>query len=138
MVGLELLDRKQYRVHGGRCDGVEKSVGHGLLDRQTADVETVQAAAIDDVFAGAVIAGSRVSAAIVSAQSAAAMAAGGDALQQCRAFSHRASRLMGLRTRVGVEPRLIGLEGRPIDEAGMMVRDENGPLSPSEDDEFVS
>src|SRR5437773_1219641 len=35
---------------------------------------------------------------------------------------------MGLRTRVAVETRLIGLEGRPIDEAGMVLRDENGPL----------
>ena len=61
-------------------------------------------------------------------QSAAAMAASGDALQQCRSFSHRASRLMRLRPGVGVEPRLIGLEGGPIDEAGMMIRDENGPL----------
>ena len=36
---------------------------------------------------------------------------------------------MRLRPGVGIEPRLIGLEGRPIDEAGMMVGNENGPLS---------
>src|SRR6266581_4423829 len=35
---------------------------------------------------------------------------------------------MGLRSGVGVEPCLIGLKGGPIDEAGMMVQDENGPL----------
>src|SRR5882762_8963758 len=35
---------------------------------------------------------------------------------------------MRLRPGVGVEPRLIGLKGRPIDEAGMMVRNEDGPL----------
>src|SRR5437868_3123233 len=35
---------------------------------------------------------------------------------------------MGLRSRVGVEPCLIGLKGDPIDEAGMRVLDENGPL----------
>ena len=56
------------------------------------------------------------------------MAASDDALQQCRALSHRSSRLMWLRPRVGIEPRLIGLKGGPIDEAGMMVVDENGPL----------
>ena len=56
------------------------------------------------------------------------MATGGDALQQRRALSHRSSGLMRLRPGVGIEPRLIGLKGRPIDEAGMMVRDENGPL----------
>ena len=56
------------------------------------------------------------------------MAASGDALQQCRSLSHRASRLVWLRPGVGIEPRLIGLKGGPIDEAGMMVRDENRPL----------
>src|SRR5438552_908515 len=35
---------------------------------------------------------------------------------------------MGLRSGVGVEPCLIALKGGPIDEAGMMVQDENGPL----------
>ena len=29
---------------------------------------------------------------------------------------------------VGIEPRLIGLKDRPIDEAGMMILNENGPL----------
>jgi hypothetical protein len=33
-----------------------------------------------------------------------------------------------LRPGVGVEPRLVRLKGSPIDEAGMMVWDENGPL----------
>lgn len=35
---------------------------------------------------------------------------------------------MGLRSGIGVEPCLIGLKGAPINEAGMMVQDENGPL----------
>ena len=56
------------------------------------------------------------------------MATGGNALQQGRTLSHRASRLMRLRPRVGVEPRLVGLKGGPIDEAGMMVGDEHRPL----------
>ena len=41
MVGLELLDREHGGFHGCRRDGFEKSVGHGLLDRHTADVEAV-------------------------------------------------------------------------------------------------
>src|SRR5260370_33541990 len=56
------------------------------------------------------------------------MAACGDALQQRRTLSHCASRLVWLRPGVGVEPRLIGLKGSPIDEAGMMVRNEHRPL----------
>src|SRR6185503_13756065 len=35
---------------------------------------------------------------------------------------------MRLRSCVGIEPRLVGLEGCPIDETRMMVQDENGPL----------
>src|SRR5215471_9691632 len=56
------------------------------------------------------------------------MATGGNALQQRRTLSHRASRLMRLRTGVGVEPRLVDLKGGPINEARMMVRDKDGPL----------
>src|ERR1035437_1728265 len=56
------------------------------------------------------------------------MATGGNALQQGRTLSHRASRLMRLRPGVGIEPRLVGLKGGPIDEAGMMVGDEHRPL----------
>ena len=56
------------------------------------------------------------------------MAAGDDALQQGRTLSHRASCLVRFRSGVGIEPRLVGLEGGPIDEAGMMVRNEDRPL----------
>src|SRR5271170_452462 len=35
---------------------------------------------------------------------------------------------MWLRPGVGVQPRLVGLEGNPIDEAGMMVGKQNRPL----------
>src|SRR5437879_1553375 len=56
------------------------------------------------------------------------MATSSDALQQRRSLSHRSSRLMRLRTCVAIEPRLIGLEGDPIDEARMMVRNEDRPL----------
>ena len=64
----------------------------------------------------------------MNVQPPAAMAAGDDPLQQGRALSHRSSCLMRLGPGVGIEPRLIGLEGRPIDEARMMVLDEDGPL----------
>ena len=33
VVGLELLDREHGRFDGGRRDGFEKGVGHGLLDQ---------------------------------------------------------------------------------------------------------
>ena len=123
-----MLHGEPHGIYGGWCDRCEESVGHGLLDRQATDVEAVHAASIDQIFAGTVVAGSRVPTAIVSVQSAAAMATSGDALQQRRALSHRAPRLMGLRPGVGIEPRLIGLVGGPINEARVVVLDENGPL----------
>lgn len=129
MVGLELFDTEPHGFHFRRRDGFEKRIGYGLLDGQTADVETVLSASIHDVFAGAVVTGRRVSAAIMCHQTPAAMAASGDALQQGRALSHRPSRLMRLRPGVGIQPRLVGLAGRPIDEAGMMLGNEDGPLS---------
>ena len=66
VVGLELFDREPRGFDGGRRDGFEKSVGHGLLDGHSADVETVHAASIHDIFAGAVITRRRVPAAIMS------------------------------------------------------------------------
>ena len=89
-------------------------MGHGLLDCQAADRETVLPPSIHDVFAGAVVTRRRVPAAIVCHLSPAPMAASGDALQQRRALSHCASRLVWLRPGVGVEPRLIGLKDSPI------------------------
>ena len=65
MIGLQLLDREHGRFDGGRRDGFEKGVGHGLLDGQTADREAVLSASVDDIFAGAVITRRRVPAAIM-------------------------------------------------------------------------
>src|SRR5437763_3617276 len=61
-------------------------------------------------------------------QAPAAMSATDNALQQRGAFSHRSSRLVWHRFGVGVEPRLVGFKGGPIDKTGMMVAEENGPL----------
>ena len=111
-----------------RCDGLEKSIGDRLLDHDTAHIEAVHAAAIDQILAAAVITRSRVPAAIVNMQAAAAVSATDDALQQRRAFSHCSSRLVRHRFGIAIEPRLVGFKGGPIDETGMMVADENGPL----------
>src|SRR4051794_19819603 len=61
-------------------------------------------------------------------QTATTVPATDKALQQCRSLPHRSSRLMTLRSDIGIEPHLIGLIGRPIDEAGMMVLNKDGPL----------
>ena len=128
LIGLELLDSEQCRFHRCWCDGFQKSIGHGSLDRQTADVEAVLTAAVDEIFAGAVITRRGVATTIVGMQTAAAMTTGGQTLQQSGTLSHRASSLMGPGARVGVETRLVGLEGCPIDEAGVVLMNENSPL----------
>ena len=58
-------------------------------------------------------------------QTAAAVPATDDALQQRRPFSHCPSRLVWFRFGVVIEPCLVGFVGRPINEAGMMIADEN-------------
>jgi hypothetical protein len=63
------------------CDGLEKSISDCLLDHCPADVETVHAAAIDQILATAMIARRRVPAAVVNMQTAAAVSASDDALQ---------------------------------------------------------
>jgi hypothetical protein len=128
VVGLQLLHGQPSRFDRCRCDGLQKGVGYGLLGQRPADVETVYAASVYEIFTSAVIAGNRVPTAIMTMQAAATVSESDEALQQCRPLSHRASRLMRLWPRVGVESCLFGLKGSPIDEARMMLRNEDGPL----------
>src|SRR5207245_782498 len=104
VVGLELFDRQPSRFDRRWRDGFQKSIRYGLLNRCPADVETVHAASVDQIFAGAVITGSRVPSALMNVQTAATVPTGGNALQQRRSLSHRTSWLMRLRPRVGIQP----------------------------------
>ena len=81
MVGLQLSYGELNGFDRSRRDGLQKSTGYRLLDRQATDVEAVHAAAVDEIFAGTVVTGRRVPAAIVRHQSPAAMATSDDALQ---------------------------------------------------------
>src|ERR1019366_385614 len=128
LVSFELLYGELRCFQSRGRQGFEKGVNYRLIDLDAADVETVHAASLDDILAGAMIAGRRASAAIVSVQPAATLSTRGQALQQCSAFSHRTSCLVWLRMNVGVDAGLVGLERRPIDEPGMMFRKQHGPL----------
>jgi hypothetical protein len=132
VVGLELARGQYYSFDGGRGHGLEKGVGYSLVDSESSDVEAVHATSFDDIFTGTVITWGRVAAAIMSTQFAAAMAAGGEALQEGGAFSHGTSGLMRFGASVGIESSLIGLKGWPIDESGMMIGNEDEPLSEGE------
>src|SRR5271166_2341789 len=79
-------------------------------------------------------------AAIMDAQPAAAVATDGKALQQGGTVPHSPARLltsqdvrricapMRLRTGVRIDTHAVGLEGLPVDEARMVVADQDRPL----------
>src|SRR5215831_18325964 len=131
-IGLEALGSSD---GGGKPDWLEcrnEGARDGLVDLDTSDVETVAAAPVDKVLAAAMVAGSRVSTAIVRAQTTAAVAAAGNTLQECAAFSHGTTRLGWIivrpRPRVLGDARLVGFIGRPVDVTLMVSTDDYWPL----------
>ena len=74
------------------------------------------------------IAGRRSSTRVVRVEPTATLPTRGEALQQCAAFSHGATRLVWLRMLVGINACLVGLERGPIDVAEMMFGKKHRPL----------
>src|SRR5215469_9228631 len=66
LVCFELPEGEFGGLHRGGREGLEKSVHHGLIDLDTANVQTVHPASLDDILAGAMIAGRSVAAPVVS------------------------------------------------------------------------
>jgi len=99
-----------------------------VVDLNAADIEAVDASALDRHLSGAMITWRRITSAVVSMQAATAMAATGKTLQEGAAFSHCAPALVRLRPRVLGETLLICFIGLPVDEAWMMLRNEDLPL----------
>jgi hypothetical protein len=86
---------------GRQC--LEKSIGNGLIDLNTAYVQAVHSASTNHILARGVVSGRRGSARVVSVEPTATLPTGSEeALQQCAAFSHGAARLMWLRMLVGI------------------------------------
>src|SRR5882672_3569164 len=67
VVGFELPCRLKCRLEGGRLECFKKSVCDGLVDLHAADVQAEDAAAIDDILAGAVVTGTCVSSRVLGA-----------------------------------------------------------------------
>src|SRR4029077_16822449 len=65
------------------------------------------------------------------AQAPPAVPADGDALQQCRAFSHGASGPVWAGTDVFPDAPLVSLKGLPVNEARMVIVKEDGPFGTS-------
>src|SRR5208282_2484583 len=123
VIGFELLCGFQRGFKAGRRECHEERRRNRRIDLVTTDGETVLAAAVDDGFAGAVIAGCGAAAAVVHLQAPPAATAGGDALQQRRAFPHGATTVMRPRARVLRQGFLIGLERLPVDEPWVVIAD---------------
>jgi len=66
----------------------ENGARNRVVDLHRADAQTKDAATVDDVFAGAVVARRRGATGVVGAQPSPACAAAGQPLQQCASFSH--------------------------------------------------
>ena len=110
----------------GRLQGEDEGAGDGLVDLNAADIEAIDAAALDQNLARTMVPRRRIATAIVGVQAAAAMAAAGEPLQEGAALPHGATRRSG--PRVAGDPFPVGFIALPVDEARMMVRDQHLPL----------
>src|SRR5208282_361653 len=98
------------------------------VDLTAADIQAIFPAAVDDRFAGAVVAGRRVAAAVMHLQASTAASAGDDPLEQRRAFPHGTTAVMWPRAGVLCEALLIGFKRLQVDEALVVIRDEDRPV----------
>jgi hypothetical protein len=91
--GVVIRFKKLSRVYGSLniCwfNRTQKGLGYCRVDLQAADVKAVDAAAVLDPFVQAMVIGRLVGSTIVSFKFAAAVATGGQTMQQGGAFSRR-------------------------------------------------
>ena len=127
-IGLEPLRGGDSGGELCRLEGGDEGPRDGLVDLDAADVEAIDAAALDQDLAGAMIPRRGAASAIVRVQAASAVPAGGKALQQSAPFPHGAARFVRSGAGILGDAILIGLIGPPIDEARMMVRNKHLPL----------
>src|SRR5260370_27486009 len=108
----------------------QERVGDRGVDRGAAGPQVPDAAAVDDVAAGAVVAGGGLGRpVVVDGRFPAAVPAGGKALAQGAALPDRAGAgLVGLGADVAGQAGLAGLVGVPVDEALVVAGDEHLPL----------
>src|SRR5208283_2092395 len=126
-VGLEALRGGDGGGELSRLQCGEESLCDRLVDLHAAHAETITAAALDNGLARAMVSRGGVAPAVVRLQTPAAVAAVDQTLQERRALSHGAARLVRPRACVGGEPGLVGLVRWPIDEAFMVLLDQHLP-----------
>ena len=130
VVLLELLGRLQRGLDAGRGECGEQRAGDGLVDLSAADPHAPSAAALDQNAGRAVIGRALVPtpALIVHLELAPAAAAHRDPLQQRAALADRAAGLVRARAGVAGDPLAVGLEGGLVDEAGVVLPDQDTPF----------
>src|SRR5208283_1291925 len=106
-IGFKPFGGGERRSELCRLQGVDERLRYGVVDLNASDIEATDPSVLDQDLAGAVISRRRVATAIVGVQAASAMAAAGEALQERRPFSHGATALVRLRSRVLREALLI-------------------------------
>jgi hypothetical protein len=128
LVGIDLLGRQERSFKPSGSQGGDEGACDGGVDLATANPHAVFTTAVGDIVAGALVRGSGEFARIGNEQLATPTPTPGQSLEQRCAFSHGTTWLMGPWTCVAFDPGLIGLESCPIDEAGVVIANENGPL----------
>src|SRR5271169_538240 len=127
-IGLEPLRGGDSGGELCRLEGGDEGPRDSLVDLDAADIEAIDAAALDQDLAGTMIPWRGAASAIVCVQAASAVPAGAKALQQSAPFPHGASRFVRSGAGILGDAILVGLIGPPIDEARMMVRNKHLPL----------
>src|SRR5499427_3708728 len=115
-----------------RLQGNHEGPSDGLVDLDTANIEAIDAAVLDENLARAVVPWRSVAATVVGVQTATAMAAASQPLQKCAAFPHSAARLVRSRPCIAGDAFLVSLIGLPVNEARMMLRDQHLPFGAGE------
>ena len=127
---LERLGRGERGLDAGGGERGQQRVGDRLVDLGAADPETPLATALDEHAARAVVGRAVVAspALVVHLQLAPAVPADRDSLQQRGTLANGAARLVRARARVARDPLLVCLERLAIDEAGVVLPDQDLPV----------
>jgi hypothetical protein len=115
-----------------RLQGSDEGPSDGRVDLDTADIEAIDAAVLDENLARAVVTWRSVATTIVGVQTATAMATAGQPWQKCAALPHSAARLVRSGLCIAGEAFLVCLIGLPVNEARMMLRDQHLPFGARE------
>src|SRR2546423_622679 len=115
-----------------RLQGCDEGPSDGLVDLDTADIEAIDAAVLDEDLSRAVVTWRGVANSIVGMQTATAMTTAGQPLQERAALPHGAARLVRSGLCIAGDAFLVSLIGLPVNEARMMLRDQYLPFGARE------